>query len=107
MQNAVIQFSSGDVAIYQCLWNRPAPWFVSISTESKRFILQPLEYCYTTTLNNRIPTQAIELDKDKDFKPGLYNMIKFFLNHKKDSSKLVSVKTYNQLISLINKIYPD
>lgn len=107
MQNAVIQFSSGDVAIYQCLWNRPAPWFVSISTTTKRVVLQPLENCYITTINKRTPIQAVTLNKDKYFKPGLYNMVRAFINYKKNSSKLVNIKEYKHLITLINNIYPD
>ncbi len=107
VKNAIIHFSSGDKAIYQCLWNRPSPWFVTVSVSTRRFIMQPLESCYETTQEDRSPKKLIESTYDKEYKPGLYNMINLFLDYEKNKSQLVTIKKYNQLSSLISKIYPE
>jgi predicted dehydrogenase len=38
-----IAFDSGDSALYEGLWQGPGPWACSVSTPSRRWVLQPLE----------------------------------------------------------------
>jgi predicted dehydrogenase len=38
-----ISFDSGDVGIYEGVWNGPGPWAVTVSTPSRRWEMRPLE----------------------------------------------------------------
>ena len=40
---AKIDFSSGDIGIYQAVWNSPGPWAVTVTTHAKRWEMRPLE----------------------------------------------------------------
>jgi predicted dehydrogenase len=66
-----ILFSSGDVGIYQAVWNRPGPWSVSITTQAKRWELRPLECGMWQANGSRNATLFPEHTYDKLFKPGL------------------------------------
>ena len=37
-----ITFSSGDIGIYEAIWNGPGPWAVTVTTQQKRWELRPL-----------------------------------------------------------------
>jgi predicted dehydrogenase len=66
-----IEFSSGDIGLYEGIWNGPGPWAVSISTAQERLELKPLEQ---VTLQIRGERKVMNLDIDIDdslFKPGL------------------------------------
>lgn len=40
---AEIHFDSGDIGIYEGVWNGPGPWAVTVSTPTERFEMRPLE----------------------------------------------------------------
>ena len=67
---ARLNFSSGDVGIYQAIWNAPGPWAVSITTRQRRWELRPLENASIQNYNshklNQLPIDSI----DVEFKPG-------------------------------------
>jgi predicted dehydrogenase len=68
---ACLRFSSGDVGVYQALWNGPGPWTVSVSTSSERWELRPIERAHRQMAGER---QVLSLDMDPldtMFKPGL------------------------------------
>jgi predicted dehydrogenase len=68
---AKINFSSGDVGIYEAVWNGPGPWAVTISTLEKRWELRPLEKA-SYQLNGSRKLEPVEPHKwDSMFKPGL------------------------------------
>jgi predicted dehydrogenase len=41
---AFLEYSSGDIGIYQAVWNGPGPWGVYITTPDRRWELRPLEF---------------------------------------------------------------
>lgn len=65
-----IEFSSGDIGIYQAVWNCPGPWAVTITTHAKRWEMRPLEQA-SFQLHG---TRKIELvpihEWDSEFKAG-------------------------------------
>lgn len=67
-----IEFSSGDYGLYQGLWRGPGPWACTVSTPSKRWILQPVEKVSFQNLNERQVQEMVIDTIDKDFKPGFY-----------------------------------
>ncbi len=68
---AAITFSSGDRAMYRCLWNAPGPWAVTVTTAQKRWELRPLEKASFQLGDSRILQEMALSDVDKRFKPGL------------------------------------
>lgn len=66
-----IEFESGDIGLYEGVWNRPGPWVVSISTVEKRWEMRPLEQAAFQRTGQRRLEQAPVHPWDQAFKPGL------------------------------------
>ncbi len=68
---ATIRYDSGDLGMYQAVWNGPAPWVVTVGTPAARYEMRPLE---KYTVQPRGQRRAVEQPGDpldSDFKPGL------------------------------------
>ena len=95
-----ILFTSGDIVFLTSIWNRPAPWTVTISTKKLFFRLTPTEKLEYINNNN-----IKKYDKNKDdtrYKPGLKKMIKEYVSKKKYPNNI----NYSlELMKLINKCY--
>jgi predicted dehydrogenase len=68
---AIISYSSGDVGMYQAVWNSPGPWSVTVSTPDKRWELRPLEQLSFQEKGSRKLQQTNAHNWDTQFKPGL------------------------------------
>ncbi len=68
---AKIEYESGDVGLYESVWNGPGPWAVNVTTGSKRRELKPLEKMAVQVRGSRTLEAHPEDDWDKKFKPGL------------------------------------
>tara|TARA_B110000003_G_scaffold274649_1_gene315133 strand:- start:387 stop:1328 length:942 start_codon:yes stop_codon:yes gene_type:complete len=101
-----IQYSSGDIGIYQCIWNGPGPWSVSISSIDKRYELRPLEKGFFQEKNSRIINEINVSEWDKNFKPGLrmqaHQAIKAVRNQQHN---LPSLEEGLKTMKLIKNIY--
>jgi len=68
---ARISFDSGDVGLYEAIWDGPGPWAVSVNTPEKRWEMRPLEKASYQLSGKRV-LEPIEDDAwDIRFKPGL------------------------------------
>jgi len=68
---AKISFDSGDIGIYEGVWNGPGPWSVSVNTPEKRWEMRPLEQVSCQNAGERT-VENLELHVwDQKFKPGL------------------------------------
>lgn len=66
-----IEFSSGDVGLYEGVWDGPGPWAVSVVTPRERLEMRPLEQVSVQLRGERKVT-VLEIDPDDTaFKPGL------------------------------------
>ncbi len=69
---STIHFSSGDIGVYQAIWDGPGPWTVVVTNSGIRVELRPLEFLAVQYRGERKLSQ-IETDEiDRDFKPGLH-----------------------------------
>jgi predicted dehydrogenase len=68
---ATVTFSSGDIGLYEGIWDGPGPWAVSITTPAKRVELRPLEQGQVQLRGTRTQIPLRISDDDRDFKPGL------------------------------------
>lgn len=69
---ATVHYSSGDVGVYQAVWNGPGPWVVSVTNPQVRVELRPLEKHGVQRRGERALTMAPASAVDADFKPGLH-----------------------------------
>jgi predicted dehydrogenase len=68
---AKINFTSGDVGLYEGIWNGPGPWIVTVNTPEQRIELRPLEKISVQLRGTRaVTTPDIDAD-DTTYKPGL------------------------------------
>ncbi|MDI9569396.1 MAG: Gfo/Idh/MocA family oxidoreductase [Pseudomonadota bacterium] len=68
---AKITFDSGDVGLYESVWNRPGPWAVSVSTPEKRWEMRPLEQAAYQDAGQRKMVCIEPHPWDLQFKAGL------------------------------------
>jgi predicted dehydrogenase len=68
---ASITFDSGDVGLYEAIWEGPGPWAVSINTPEKRWEMRPLEKAFYQIAGKRVLEPIEEDILDVRFKPGL------------------------------------
>lgn len=66
-----IGFSSGDIGIYEAVWNGPGPWAATVTTQTKRWELRPLEQAAFQNHGSRHLNMALSDPWDTEFKPGL------------------------------------
>jgi predicted dehydrogenase len=103
---ATLSFSSGDICVYQSVWNRPGPWKITLSNDTKYYKLEPLEeLSYRTFASRKYVTINTHLD-DIKFKAGFRNQAKNIISLiKKKKHGLVSIKAAIKTMAIINKIY--
>ncbi|GAB2182044.1 hypothetical protein DLREEDagrD3_22670 [Denitratisoma sp. agr-D3] len=68
---ATIKFDSGDVGLYEAIWDGPGPWTVCVNTDAKRWELRPLEKAASQLAGTRVLQPADDHPWDSQFKPGL------------------------------------
>jgi predicted dehydrogenase len=68
---AAVTFSSGDVGLYEGMWNGPGPWAVHVATNAERWELRPLESAAVQRRGERVLHPVERHAWDSAFKPGL------------------------------------
>jgi len=67
---ATVEFESGDLGLYQGIWQGPGPWAVTINTPAKRWEMRPLEQAQFQIAGER-RLQPVEMHSwDREYKPG-------------------------------------
>jgi predicted dehydrogenase len=66
-----ISYDSGDIGIYEAVWNAPGPWSVVITTQEKRWEMRPLEQAFVQNYGSRKQEPISISEWDLKFKPGL------------------------------------
>ena len=88
---------------YNTNWNSAGRWSIEVTTKSRRYYLKPMEELYVQN-KGQININEIKLpeEKDKKFKPGMYDLITSFLNN--DRLKLLSIEEQLEHIKIYNQI---
>ena len=68
---ATLHFASGDIGLYQAVWNGPGPWQVTVGTHDARYELRPLERLGIQRAGQRISEIQDSAPMDQEYKPGL------------------------------------
>jgi predicted dehydrogenase len=65
-----VAFESGDTAIYEGIWNGPAPWMITVQTRSRRWEMRPVERAQFQNRGERKVNEVAPHEWDIQFKPG-------------------------------------
>jgi len=68
---ATVCYSSGDIGLYQAVWDGPGPWSVTVTNRQVRLELRPLEKLGVQRRGERRLTETAPDAIDTEFKPGL------------------------------------
>jgi predicted dehydrogenase len=68
---AKITYDSGDIGIYEAVWNGPGPWAVTVTTQEQRWEMRPLEQAMVQPYGSRKLELVAPHEWDTRFKPGL------------------------------------
>jgi predicted dehydrogenase len=67
---AKVAFSSGDIGLYEAIWNAPGPWACTVSTPRRRWELRPLERASYVDAGSRAVVAVDPDPVDGTYKPG-------------------------------------
>ena len=67
---AKVSFSSGDIGLYEGIWNGPGPWACTVSTPERRWEMRPLEKAVFQNAGERALNPVEPHPWDQAFKPG-------------------------------------
>lgn len=67
---AKVAFDSGDIALYEGIWNGPGPWACTVTTPRRRWELRPLEKAVFQNAGERKQNSVEPHAWDAEFKPG-------------------------------------
>lgn len=101
-----LEYDSGDKGLYEGFWKGPGPWSCTVSTVSKRWLLQPLEAVSFQAKNER-KLQPIQTDNiDVQFKPGFHsqaiNIIRYL---KEKTGQVVTLQESLKTMYLIHQMF--
>lgn len=65
-----IDFESGDIGLYEGIWNGPGPWAITVTTEKKRWEMRPLELAKFQVAGQRKLNEVPIAEDDTLYKPG-------------------------------------
>jgi predicted dehydrogenase len=102
-----IAFDSGDIGIYEGVWNGPGPWAVTVSTPTRRWEMRPLEQAIFQNRGERTLHSVDVHNWDKTFKPGFRRQAELAVNAALGlaTPTLPSIDDSLQTMRLIAKIF--
>ena len=103
---AQLQFSSGDLGLYQAVWNAPGPWSVAVSTPPLRAELRPIEQLSLQRAGSRQAELQPADPLDQQFKPGLLHQAQAAIQAARgEATTLPSLAEANRSMALVASIY--
>ena len=103
---AQLRFSSGDIGLYQAVWNAPGPWSVAVSTPALRAELRPIEQLSLQPAGSRQAQPQPSDPLDQQFKAGLLRQAQAAIQvaHNQPST-LPTLAEANRSMTLVASIY--
>jgi len=101
-----LSYTSGDIGIYEAIWEGPGPWAVTVTTNSRRWELRPLEQASVQEYKSR-KKEALEVHPwDMQFKPGLrFQAEEVMKAVRGEPNKLPKLEDGLRIMHLIKQIY--
>jgi len=103
---ASIRYSSGDLGLYEAVWNGPGPWSVAVSNDRVRVEMRPLEKLSIQLRHERRATEIAADPIDTSYKPGLrYQAEQLIASLEGAPTKLPPLEEATQSMALCADIY--
>lgn len=103
---AHLEFDSGDTGLYEAVWNRPAPWAITVHAAQERYELRPLEFASVQLYGQRHLTELPADPGDQSFKPGLrYQAEQAVRAARGEAADLVTIDDAFETMRLVARIY--
>lgn len=103
---ATVRFSSGDIGLYQAVWQGPGPWSVTVTNHNARFEMRPLEALGIQLRGERRLTEFPTDPIDRDYKPGLHYQAEQFIRFLAEgSTTLATIDEATRSMALCADIY--
>lgn len=103
---AHVVFDSGDSALYEGIWKGPGPWACSVSTPSRRWVLQPLERATFQNAGERVQNQIAVDPIDTEFKAGFVLQAKAALARLRgEPSEAIDIERSLETMRLIHRMF--
>jgi predicted dehydrogenase len=101
-----LSYSSGDIGMYEAVWEGPGPWAATVITHSRRWEMRPLEQASFQNYQSRqIETVPVH-SWDTQFKPGLRLQAEEAIRALSGKShRLPSLEEGLQTMNIVRKIY--
>lgn len=101
-----IDFSSGDIGLYNAVWDAPGPWAVTISTTKIRLQLRPLEVLELQQYGSRKIYTLESNELDQQFKPGFFIQASEVIKASKgEKNNLPTIQEVLKTMKTIKDIY--
>jgi predicted dehydrogenase len=101
-----INFSSGDIGLYEGIWNGPGPWAISVNTPEQRIEMRPLEQVTVQLRGTRVVTKLDIDPDDAAFKPGLrYQAVQAVAAARKEPANLATIEDSWHSMKLVADIF--
>lgn len=103
---AHVHFDSGDIGLYEGIWNGPGPWAVSIASPDMRVELRPLEQGnYQLRGERKLNPFAID-PCDSEYKAGFYRQAEMAVRAARgEPSESVSIDEALESMALVKSIF--
>lgn len=103
---AKIDFTSGDVGLYEGIWDGPGPWIVSVNTPEQRIEMRPLEQVTVQLRGTRAVTKLDIAPDDTAYKPGLrYQAMQAVAAARKEPANLATIEDSWHSMKLVADIF--
>lgn len=104
---ARIGFASGDLGLYEGIWNGPGPWACSVSTPSRRWEMRPLETLRRQNAGERTLRDVPPDPEDRAFKPGVRRQAMAVLHalNGGEAGALADLATAIETMRLVERIF--
>ena len=101
-----VAFDSGDTGLYEGIWKGPGPWALSVSTPSRRWVMQPLEKAEFQNAGERT-RHAVEPDPvDSNCKAGFVRQAEAAVRRaRNESSDIVDLAESLRTMRLIHRMF--
>jgi predicted dehydrogenase len=102
---AKVAFASGDVAIYEGIWNGPGPWACTVTTPRRRWEMRPLERASFQNAGERKLNPVEPHHWDAEFKPGFRLQAEQVVSAVRDGGRATTLDDAVRTMRLVRDIF--
>lgn len=102
---AKVSFASGDIGLYEGIWNGPGPWACTVTTPRRRWELRPLEKATFQNAGERKLNAVDPHAWDANFKPGFRLQAERVADAVRGKAGAVTIDDAMQTMRLVRDIF--